>query len=703
MDTNYLPSTIECIPSLTGVAFTPAVVSLGEDLGQRASLSITFKDHRWPDIGPGYDPYINERPYVANNQGTYWGKFKARHPFLRGKSLRLIRGTLGQNIEDMDTRHYVIESVDGPSVDGTFTIIAKDVLKLADGDRAQCPAISNGRVLAALTTTSTTLILTPSGIGNAEYPASGLVAVGGKEICSYTRSGDTLTIGRARNNTVAQDHPADSRVQLVKQYTGQDPAVIIRDLLVTYAGIPSSYIPLSSWQSETAAYLRRVYTAVIAEPTSVATLISEIIQQAALAIWWDDKNKLIQLQVLRPIPSSANTFSQDEILQGSTSVVEQPNKRISQVWTYYAQINPLRPMTDEDNFRSIRATVDLQAESDYGSAAIKKIFSRWIPAFGGSVATRLNDLQLGRYVNPPRMVQFELFNGSDASLGVGYQFKSWCLQDDTGADEIVPVQITRLDPQSEKLKIEAEESIFTNYNTEDPNSRVIVIDSNAFNINLRTIHDTLYPVITNPTGITVTAIITAGVTVGSMSAGVPALHVGTWVAGLDITIYNYGKIQGCGGDGGDWGQDTAPVRNPTAGGAGGTALYTRVPVKIDDTSSTSAIWGGGGGGGGGKANQSGSGGGGGAGTIGGNPGLEGTTGNHTLPKAGTSSAGGAGGYWGIDQLGGNGGGPGLAGSAGDYYSTPGGGGAGGAAGKSIDGIAFVTNIGTPTSRKGPQV
>src|SRR5690349_5293148 len=55
--TEYLPSEIDCIPSVSSVSFSPATVSLGKDLGQRASLTVTFQDHPHSDTGPGYDKY----------------------------------------------------------------------------------------------------------------------------------------------------------------------------------------------------------------------------------------------------------------------------------------------------------------------------------------------------------------------------------------------------------------------------------------------------------------------------------------------------------------------------------------------------------------------------------------------------------------------------------------------------------------------
>lgn len=704
MDTAYLPKSIDCIPSLTSVSFTPAIVSLGEDLGQRASISVTFKDHRWNDVGAGYDPYLADRAYDPFAQGTYWGKFRSRHPFLRGRKLRLIRGYVGQTLAEMTTHHFIVESTNGPSMDGTYTIIAKDILKLADGDRAQAPRLSNGRLLANITNVATSATLTPTGIGNAEYPASGYVAIGGKEICSFTRSGDVLTLTRAQYNTTAIAHNAESMVQLCLRYNALNPANIIYDLLINYGSVPSTYISYGTWSAEVDTYLQRVYTGLVAQPTAVATLVSELIEQAALALWWDDIAQTIRLQVLKPISTNADTFTPERVLISSTSVQEQPNKRVSEVWVYYAQINPLKAITDEDNFRSVRATVDLQAETDYGSAAIKKIFSRWIPEFGSSVATRLGDIQLGRYRDPPRLIQFELHRDENVVLGTGYQVQAWCLQDETGAAENVPVQVTRLDPQPEKYKIEAEESLFTSFVSDDPNNRVIIIDANTYNFNLRTVHDTLYPVITDPTGITLTCIVAEGAIVGSTSTANPAFNVGSWVAGLDITIQVLGRIQGCGGKGGNQGYDyPAPGATQTAGGAGGTAFYTRYAITMDDTAGE--LWGGGGGGGGARAAYSGAGGGGGAGLNWGAIGVQTIDAYHTPPTAGTTSAGGQGGKYGIDQIGGNGGGPGLVGEAGDFgYSpyTPNNhlGAAGGAAGKYIDGTSYVTNAGTPLDRRG---
>lgn len=691
MSSSHYPLNIDAIPSIRDVSFTPATISLGQDLGQRATLQITFVDHPDTDTGPAGDPYHIERGFDPYKRGTFWGKFRARYPFLQGRPIRLIRGHVGQTLAEMDVRHYVIDSFDGPNFSGAFTIKAKDVLKLADNDKAKAPKLSVGFLNADLTAIATSFTIQPSGAG-ATYASSGYINIGGSEICSFTRSGDTFTITRAQFDTVATTHQAQDRVQQCLRYSGVDPANIIYDLFVNYAGISSSFIPLSTWQTETATYLQRVYTTLIAEPTGVNDLVSELVEQAALAIWWDDAAQQLRLQVLRAISTTAQTFDENVILEGSLGMRDQPGTRLSQVWTFYGLRNPLLKLDETSNYRSVELMVDLQSQSDYGVEAVKQIFSRWIPAFGRSVAARLNALVLGRFKTPPRSFTFSLMRNFNPQLGRGYRLEAYNIQDALGARTSAPLQITRLNPGEAKYDIEAQEMIFVQLDDSDLSNRVIVVDTNTTDFNLRNVHDSLYPQITDPTGITVTVIISSGVIVGSSSTSTPSFDVGSWVSGLPITIECHGRIQGAGGKGGDYGQDGSP---------GGTALYTRYPVKLK--ASDGEIWGGGGGGGSGIAVFAffpfAIGGGGGAGDV---PGAGGTSdpANPSLTPSsnGTLTAGGAGAPLGSATSGtpgGTGGGPGLAGA----NATK----AGGAAGNAIDGLSFVNVAAGPGDIRGPKV
>lgn len=687
---DYQPVTIEAIPCVIGLTMTPGQVSLGENLGVRSSVNITFRDFKHSDTGAGGDPYLSDRTYDPYTQGTFFGKFRSRQPFLQGRPLRVYQGELGQALGDMVERHYVIEQFTGPTAGGLYQIIAKDALKLADDDRAQAPRISTGRLSGSLTDVATSATLTPSGIGDEEYPASGYVCIGGREVCSFTRSSDTLTLTRGQLNTTAIAHQADDRVQLVLSYVAQDPADIVYDLMSDYAGIDTDFLPRASWKSETSAYLNRLYTAYITEPTGVNKLCSELIQQAALAMWWDDASQLIRLQVLRGVASDVDVFDagdnvpEGNVIEGSLVVKEQPAKRISEVWTYFDRRDPTRSITELENYRSIAVTVDLQRSSDYGSAAIKKITSRWIPSGGRSIALRLNDIMLARFADPPRLFELELFRTTLVAVGGGYQVGGWPLQDATGAQERVPAQCVRLDPRDDKNVVALEEVLF-DLDPEDLDSRVVIVDTDRRDFNLRDAHDLLYPEIVTVGSITLLCIVETSVVIGSTDPATPAFDVGTFPVGLPIEVRVRGRIQGAGGRGGDVGATA------TNGQDGGTALYTRQAIDLILDDGDAEIWGGGGGGGTAYVNFGvlvGAGGGGGAGDAAGSGGNSGSGG--IGGSAGTDTAGGAGGVSG-SILGGTGGGPataGINGSGGSATTTP------GAAGKAIDGVSYVTKTGT---------
>ena len=685
LDVDYLPQDIECIPSITNWGVSPAIISLGEDLGLRAEMRVTFKDHPWSDTGPGGDKYLADRAYDPFALGTYWGKWRARVQYLRSKAIRLIVGYEGQTLAEMETRHFIVESFDGPTPDGSFTIIGKDPLKLLDGDRAQAPAPNNGFLVADITDVATTLTLSPASIGNAEYPASGYLNIGGGEIVSFTRSADVITItARGQLGTTAQAHQAQDRAQVVLRYDGDDPADIIYDLMVNYAGLDAGYIDLADWQVETSNFLRRVYSATIGDPESIKKLIVEIIQQAALSIWWDDIGQKIRLRVLRAIETDVEVLGPDTIQRGSFRTMEQPDKRVSQVWIYYGQRNPLQRLEDLDNFRSLAVSADLDAETNYGSAAIRKLYSRWIASGGRTVATRVGDIILGRYKDPPRRFNMTFIRGTkELAAGQGYRAAWWTIQDETGAETNAPIQITRVSPNSGNFEYEAEEQLFQILDPEDLDNRTLIFDAAILDVNIRSVHDSLYPDPLVGDTFTLRVYVETNVVVGASTTGNAAITVGTWPAGVVIEIYNNGRIQGGGGKGGN-AQKTGSAA--TNGSAGGLALYTRKAITLSNLSGK--IYGGGGGGGGGALKESGKfagGGGGGAGYVAGAGGATGN-GEDNAGKVGTLDAGGAGGIATTSGAysGGAGGAPAIAGA------KPGAGGLGGAAGGAIDGDSYIT-------------
>ena len=533
IDTLALPeSGIEALPYLTSVNYTPPTISLGKDLGTRSSVTASFMDRPHSDTGAGFDKYLSLRAYNdAFDRGTFFGKFAIRQKYIKGRPFRLIQGYLGQAIADMETRHFIIEDFTGPDRQGNYSTTAKDALKLADGDRAQAPALSLGYLSSDITNVATSATLLPTSVGDASYPASGYVSIGGKEICSFTRSGDVLTLTRAQFNTTAQAHRAEDRAQLCIYYNGDSPADVIYDLFTTYADVPTAYIPLTDWQDEINNYYNRQITALLADPTSVKDLVAEIIEQVGLAIWWDDETEQIRLQVLQEATNILYEYNEENILEGSLQIKDQPEKRISQVWNYYGQINPLKSISDIDNYRSTLATVDAQSQADYGQAAIKKIYSRWIPELAQVVASRVNALQIGRFVNPPRRISLSIFRTPSGEVpvpkfGEFYRIKGRPIQDASGLESSLVAQVTRINPHADRVDVELEESTWTIIQAEDLSKRTLTVTSDTNNINLRTAHDQVYPDIED--GDEVQLVIQSGAKVGSTLTTTYSVDIGTW-------------------------------------------------------------------------------------------------------------------------------------------------------------------------------
>jgi hypothetical protein len=271
----------------------------------------------------------------------------------------------------------------------------------------------------------------------------------------------------------------------------------------------------------------------------------------------------------------------------------------------------------------------------------------------------------------------------ELAAGQGYRTAWWTIQDATGAMTNAPIQITRVSPNSGNFEYEAEEQLYQILDPEDLNNRTLIFDAAILDVNIRSVHDSLYPDPLVGDTFTLRVYVETNVVVGASTTANAAMTLGTWPTGVVIEIYNNGRIQGGGGKGGNAAKNGVVAE---AGSPGGLALYTRKAITLNNLSGK--IYGGGGGGGGGAIKDSGKfagGGGGGAGYVAGAGGATGNGENQagqpgTLDAGGLGSPAGTSGAW----PGGNGGAPAVAGA------KPGGGGLGGAAGGAIDGDSYIT-------------
>lgn len=415
-----LPRDINLFPTLTAVSSTPTEINVGggdsntSPLGLRSGVTINLSDHPYHDRL--VDKYWSERDYDAFTRGTFWAKWLARNPYYVGRNIRVLDGYIGQALADMQTRHYVLDRIEGPT-NGEVTIIAKDPIKLTDADRAQAPVANTGILLADLTAgMPNSLVLSPTGVGNLEYPTSGIARIG-SELIQYTRSGDSVTIvARGLRTTEAIAHEEGELMQDVLVFERVRVDEVIQTLLVDYTGLDTSFFNFPAWQAEADRWLTGYLLSTwITEPTGVGQLLGEIVNQCQCYIWWDERNQEIGFRALHPVLEAFGEVihevnSDEHIIEGSLSIEDKPDERVSQVWIYYDQINPLAGVDDPVNYARLRVEADNAAESadQFNERRITKILSRWMDSRNSGETLTSARRRIERYRFNPVVIQFSV-------------------------------------------------------------------------------------------------------------------------------------------------------------------------------------------------------------------------------------------------------------------------------------------------------
>lgn len=595
-----LPVGISAIPLLKSVSFASQEITPGKGLGVRGSVSVRLIDAPFPDTE--IDPYWRERTYDTNNQGTFWGKFKARNPFYENRVLRVRRGYISAPFSwsNFIDSVYVIEQLQGISKDDGVTLVAKDILKLADDKKALFPKPSNGRLAADITAIQTSFTLTPSGIG-AEYDPSGKVAISG-ELMAFTRVGDVFTITRGESNTVAEAHKLDDTVQQVGIFDGLKVHDVIYTLLTSYSGINTGYINKPAWDAEASAHLAGVFSVEIPEPTGINTLVGELTEQGTCRVWWDEIAQLIQFRAIKPLPTGLPTLSDDShFLTKSINVKTDTNQRISTVLIYFAQKKPTEKLDELKNYALRVATPNLEAISslEYGSNLIKKVLSRWFKTTSQGRANALADALLKTYRDPPAVLEFNLTPALQLKVGDLFYAQTRKMQDVTGAIASVPMEVVYAQPTDKddiKYKAQQVSASIPVGNT----FTVVLSDALYEDLNLYDAFVNEYGI--PEAGITVEFEILAGVLItGSTTASFALRNPTTWPSGCVIKLTkNLGVIAGRGGRGGNglyannqFISNAQPSSTATDGQSGGHAMLIEYPISINNQ--TGAIQGGAGG------------------------------------------------------------------------------------------------------------
>lgn len=422
-----LPKWLNAIPSVQSVSTAPTELNIGGGsrdrgpLGNRAVAKVTFQDHAHSDNL--VDPYLAERDFDPLARSTFWAKWRARNPFYQNRILVIYDGYLGQALAEMSSRTYLIDRVEGPDSGGRVTITAKDVLKLADDDRAQAPALSPGELAADIDAAAASFDVVRAVA--ADYSESGTLRIG-DEVMTYagrSETGGVVTftgVLRGTDGTAAESHSAEDRVQLCLRTTDRPVWRVAHDLLTVYGRVPAAFVDLAAWDAEGEVWLSQFnVTSLITEPTGVTELLSELTEQGLFYLWWDERATLIQMRAVKPeVDAIPSITDRDNVVEGSLGLTEDPKQRVSQVWVFWGVRDPTADVDDEGNYQRIRIAGDLEAESEreYGEQRIRKVFARWITT--EAVAINLGVRLLGRYRDTPALLSFKL-DAKDRGLWTG--------------------------------------------------------------------------------------------------------------------------------------------------------------------------------------------------------------------------------------------------------------------------------------------
>lgn len=562
-----LPVGFDALPAVLGIQYAPQVLTPGKGLGVRGSATVRLTDVPWSDTAD--DPYYASRPTGIDAPGSYWARWRARNRYYLGRRLTVKTGYLVGGVIDagsLESRVYVLEQIAGPDKNGTVVLTAKDVLKLADDDRAQCPRVSTARLTADLTDSATGFDVYPAGVGNAEFATSGWLRIAG-EIMSYTRSGDHFTVTRGQYATKAEAAKADDLVQQCAQFSNQPVQRLIYSLLVDYAKVPASYISLSDWDTERDNKLNGVYSALIADPVGVNSLIAELCEQGQCYIWWDETLQKIQFRALTAITTEGLPVLSDEdhFLQDSVQLTESTADRQSRFLIRFDQINPTKRLDDASNYRRRHLAADLQSEGEHehGSAKMRVINSRWFSAGSLARVQQLGAALLKRYRDPPRVLDAQLDTLDTPKTGAFFVPDTAAILQPSGLRAAVPMQVVeqQIVTAGAVQRIRAQEIIWTSGDAGDP---TILISTDMWDVNLRALYESEYG--TPIAGRTVTFVVQPGVFVCSTSSAVPAysfggttwpaqpeipaIDTGLWPAGVALVLQISGEVVGMGGSGG---------------------------------------------------------------------------------------------------------------------------------------------------------
>jgi len=418
--TNALPLLTSVLPSSSEIN-VGAQRSAVSPLGVGSSVTLTFQDAPFDDrVG---DPYLSLRS--SRKDAPFWALFRARNAFYTGAVVSVYDGYVGQALEDMQRRDYIIEAVAGPDASGKVTVTATDPLRLAEAKESKFPPEISAALVNALDLTQTDVRVSAhaedldKACGNTGARKFLLI---GSEIIQYsghTLDGDgyrTLTgVVRAVLGSVAEEHEVDDAIGRVGRYENLQHWAAAADLIDNHTPIPDGYRDDAQWQDEGQNYMTTQKAGrTVVTPAAVGDLLGELCQQGGFSIWWDERRQTIPMLANRPPATEPIVISDNaSIVARTAGLTDDTKAQISRVAVYYDLRSPF-DTGEPENYRILRLNIDgfVESPAASGSERTLTIYADWITR--ETDALRLAARLLLRYRLIPQYLTLDLdaFDGA---------------------------------------------------------------------------------------------------------------------------------------------------------------------------------------------------------------------------------------------------------------------------------------------------
>jgi hypothetical protein len=388
-----IPLTLDAIPCLKSASILAEEIRIGRGLGFFGKVSLALIDFV-DDDRRTEDPFANDVSRIGTNpeDGSYFGKLFARNPYWTNRPIRVIEGFTTDGAfdpSDAIVHNFFVRDVQGP-VDGNFTINAVGPLQLLNLEESEAPKASDGVLAADITDVATSATIADP-VFAATYPTSGSLRIG-DEVCTYTRSGQALTLTRAQKGTKAETHGEGDSIQQVLTYSATPIVDIIEDLLTTYGGVDPSNLALAEWATEQSSWLSDyVLTADVSQPTKILDLLQELLEVAVCVFWWDDRTGQLRLRAVRPAFNAIDTWGDKSHLLKRPQIRRDMGERVSRT-DVLVQLRTAASDPKSSSSYRFRLIGDEQGAGvgKHGSSKLKLVPSRWLSDSTISLGARVS-------------------------------------------------------------------------------------------------------------------------------------------------------------------------------------------------------------------------------------------------------------------------------------------------------------------------